>query len=270
MESGAQELRHGSDGAAKAGPGKSGRSVYSGSRPKMPKVPLIQGVLPMLLSATILSRGIVLSLVLVMVVWFASGALMPGQVSYGSIFSLFPLMAACIMGLLWLMAISALWISIVTDSSDGHQQLYNPPGIDFTEWMGSLGYMVVGVSVSSLPAAAIYAIPAFEEFPWAVAATAVTGWFLCFPVVLLSMLEIGSLSGVFSVRFVRALGKRPGAWLLFLLESSLVVIVAIIVAIILIQISGWMVLLAAPVLLGATFVYFRLLGRLAWWIAEVG
>ena len=138
MKSGAQELRQSSDGAAKARQGKSGRSVYSGSRPKMPKVPLIQGVL------------------------------------------------------------------------------------------------------------------------------------LCFPVVLLSMLEIGSLSGVFSIRFALALVKRPGAWLLFLLESSLVVAIAIVVAAILVQISLWMVLLAAPVLLGATFVYFRLLGRLAWWIAEVG
>ena len=94
------------------------------------------------------------------------------------------------------------------------------------------------------------------------------GGLLAFPPLLLSCLENGSPLELFSPKIFASLYRRPGHWLLFSLEAALLVAGTLFALAALSQRSPAAALLAIPLCVATSLLYFRLLGRFAWWLAE--
>jgi hypothetical protein len=87
-------------------------------------------------------------------------------------------------------------------------------------------------------------------------------------VFLLSQLENGSPMEFFSPKLARTWLKCPGPWLLFYAES-VVLVGGCGAAIVGLQILSPVLVVVSVMLASVTsFLYFRLLGRLGWWLAE--
>jgi len=231
-------------------------------RPKCPKVPLVQGVWPMLLRSPVPAWWMGLSVPLMLVAVLASQAFV--SIEAGNPFVMVcSVAAACILGSLWISAAGALWLSILTESSEGNDRLYNPPSPVFLDWLLQATYLVIASAVAGIPGWAIG-----QVVPQAGLALAIGGWLVGFPVLLLSALEAGSPLAIFSPRLAASVFRRFGYWLLFYLESTLLIGAGGLAAGTLVFVSPWFALAAVPLCVGVAIVYFRLLGRLAWWLAE--
>jgi len=165
------------------------------------------------------------------------------------------------------MAASAFWLAVLKESSEGNDRLYHPPGPIFVDWAGECFYVVFAAAMSIAPGMLLGKFA--PSLPgWAGPTAVAIGALGLFPVFLLSQLENGSPMEFFSPKLAGTLLKRPGQWLLFYAETVLVVggSAATIVGLLLLSPNTLpaLVLIAA----GASFLYFRLLGRLAWWLAE--
>lgn len=72
--------------------------------------------------------------------------------------------------------------------------------------------------------------------------------------------------GVFSPKIWGSVAIRPAHWMLFYIESA-IILGATAVACAALLLSGW-VLAIVPAVLAGLFVYCRVLGRFAWWLSE--
>lgn len=234
---------------------------YERDKHKLPRVPLVTGVFRMLLRAPVPVWWGTLSCACVLITMLGSATASTITAGLGAIMGLFLLAAVCTLGLLMYTALSAICSSILTDSSEGNDRLYNPPTTDFMEWFGSAGYLLLAFSVSAVPGWLLG--QAFDLG----AESLVLGAFVCFPIFLLSMLETGSPVLILSPRLLMTLFKRPLQWMLFYLLTGLL-LVAIGAAEGKLLEGSATALLVPPLALAVLFVYFRLLGRLAWWLAE--
>ena len=89
------------------------------------------------------------------------------------------------------------------------------------------------------------------------------GGVVFFPVLLLSELERGSPIELLSPKLWGSLVTRPGHWLLFYAQTALICLACAGVVAGLAVLSLPLALLAVPVLVVGSFLYFCLLGRLA-------
>jgi hypothetical protein len=187
---------------------------------------------------------------------------------------------ACILGMLWLTCAAPLWLSLIVESSEGHDGIQDPPSWSSFDWFGETLHIVVPAAGSAIPAwlvtkgaqVAWRAIdPATAAFTFAnngTIAMGVAAWLLIFPVALLSSLDQGSPLDVFSRHILGSLVRGMGPWLVFYVVSTLWVAAF--------GMAGYFAV-QRPLALGtvaaigvaATLVYMRLLGRLAWWLAEM-
>ncbi len=72
--------------------------------------------------------------------------------------------------------------------------------------------------------------------------------------------------GVFSAKIWGSVAIRPAHWMLFYIESAIILGVTA-GACATLLLSGW-ILAIVPAVLAGLFVYCRVLGRFAWWLAE--
>jgi len=87
---------------------------------------------------------------------------------------------------------------------------------------------------------------------------------LLFPFTLLSILETGSVFVPFSMPIFRCVYKRPGTWLWFYGESTVIIAAAAGISTWLWLLGSWpRIAIAAVLATAAILIYFRLLGRLA-------
>lgn len=238
------------------------QAAIEDAKPTMPRVPLVQGAASMLLTAVILKWWISLSCAVTATAWFGLQVLTAFSSGGGAIMALCFFVVGVILGGCTYVAASALWGAIVTESSDGHRWLVDPPGPNFTEWFGDAGYMFVAAAAATLPA---WAVVRFVPLgPLDPLATGAAVWAAAFPLTLLSALEEGSAMGVLHLGVWSTLFKRPWAWLLLFAEVAALGYGL-----------GWALgRIPQPVVLGpwvavaASFVYFRLIGLQGWWLAE--
>jgi hypothetical protein len=233
-----------------------------GERPKLPRVPLVTGMFRMLLRAPVPTWWLALSFfgaLVTALMTVAVGAISEG---FGAIMGVFLLAAVCIIGTVLFAAIAALCCSILTDSSEGQDKLYNTPTTNFMEWFGDAGYLALAIVVSLIPGGTLGALLA------PVPEAAAGGFLVFFPIILLSMLEAGSPVVLLSPRLLRSMVRRPAPWLLFYMEIGAIAGGCIFAAMSL-PIGSVPVWLAPPLVLAVVLLYFRLLGRLAWWLAEL-
>ena len=101
------------------------------------------------------------------------------------------------------------------------------------------------------------------------------GFFFLFPVVFLSLLENGALFDVVSLPTLRTFWVAPGGWGRFYLSTAILVLAAASIVVLAIPAGGsghlWGIAAIAVVSVMSSLVwliYFRLLGRLAWFCAD--
>ncbi|MBX3425256.1 MAG: hypothetical protein KF688_06210 [Pirellulales bacterium] len=217
----------------------------------------------MLRTEGILTRWVTLSALLVAISWLASQASMAMAGGMGAIMALCFFAAAIMLGTLWFLASSALWLAIIAESSDGHDRLHSPPGANFYDWLGDAGVVFASGVMSAIPAWLAWKfVPLDFEARYAVAAAV---WLACLPVALLSALEQGSPLAIVSPRLCGTLVLRAGAWLAFYVQAAAIWIGA---AALIQAAPSAALLLAPPLAVGASLAYFRLVGLLAWRLAE--
>ena len=101
------------------------------ARPKLPRLPILQGVLKMLLRGPVPTWFIGLSAVGLL----AAGTMMATAGQHPIVAIPFFIVAG-LCGLMGLAAASAICLAVLTESSEGNDRLYNPPGPMFFDWMG--------------------------------------------------------------------------------------------------------------------------------------
>lgn len=230
-------------------------------RPKMPKLPTVQGVLKMLPTSNLPAWWIGLSAGLTGLAWLGVNVVESFGGGFAAIFGVCCLAAACILGPLWFAAAGALWCSIIAESSEGHDRLYNPPTNNFTEWFGEAAYIGVPLAVSFAPGWAIGKLVELELLLMPL------GVWLVFPILHLASLEQSSPMAVVSGKVWGSLALRGGHWLLFYLQSMLLVAAAV-GAFWGVSETAFVLPAGSLIVVGFSLLYFRLLGRFAWWLAE--
>ncbi|HEX6963526.1 MAG TPA: hypothetical protein VF175_16785, partial [Lacipirellula sp.] len=205
-----------------------------------------------------------LSITLMIAGWFLSWV---ASAMGSMVFMAIPMFAiGCVFMGLWLLTALPLCLAIVTESSEGADELHNPPSwisMDFAEAF----FVVIAGAVSAIPA--WLTLKATGTLPLeAQEAIAAGTWMIFFPIVLLSNLEQSSAFAVFSPRLLSSLVRCAGPWLLFYLESAMLAAVAGAAILGISQGPWWLVYSGPWVTVTTLLVYMRLIGRLAWWLAE--
>ena len=90
---------------------------------------------------------------------------------------------------------------------------------------------------------------------------------VCLPIVLLSQLDLGSMFGIASPRVIASVLRLPGSWLLFYFEIALLVAICVGVTIAAERIP-FLALALIPLYVATLLLSARILGRLAWKLAE--
>ncbi|MEM8864405.1 MAG: hypothetical protein AAGF31_02530 [Planctomycetota bacterium] len=243
-------------------------------RPELPRLPLVSGVTRMLRTGGMIGRSLVIA------AWATTAVCLlrfgvdiftgagGGFVSSGA----GAIMGACLamlgflIGLLSFGYFATLAISIVTESSEGSDKLHDPPSTNPIDWMGETLTLGVAAMAAAAPGWIVGQLVSGE---FAVAAAAgLLSLCVCLPVVLLSQLDIGSPWAVVSPRLVRSLARLPGTCLLLTVESLLLLAVPAAAAFAIDHFGYGGIILAAAPLMFAALGYFRLIGRLAWVVAE--
>ncbi len=234
-------------------------------RPRMPRWPTLEGVWPMLGSETVLTWWVGLSAGCIVTTWLLVASFV-GATGAGvtQIFAMMCRIFGCLALLLVSGPLAAIWCAILSESSDGHRKLHGEPSIFFVNCFLELFHIGLPLAVSLTPVFAIMAL-----VPWQISLPAGScSLLMIFPVLLLSTFEEGTPMGVISPRIWGSVFKRPLHWLLFWGESTLLwALVAVTIALLARQAPGW-TYAGIPIALAGSFIYFRVLGRFAWWLAE--
>lgn len=232
-------------------------------RPKPPLLPTFQGVLPMLFRNPV-------------VTWFVwlggmgllGSGLMMVVVRINPIAAIPSFFGAGLSSLLGLGALSALCLSILSESSEGNDRLYQPPEFVPLDWMGNLLHLVLLGILAAIPTGLLSRALEQHITTKQQLVIFVVGWLFTFPLLLLSSLERGSALEPFSTKIFGSVTKRPAHWLVLVLESAALVGCAAYAIDQLLAKSLVLMLATIPLAIATMLLYFRVLGRFAWWLAE--
>jgi DNA-directed RNA polymerase subunit M/transcription elongation factor TFIIS len=245
-------------------------------RPILPRQPLLTGVWRMLVTEEIIARWIFLSIILGFAVQFLAEALLtPLQGQVEAIKLIFTVIGGFLL-MAWVAMAAPLIVAIVGESADGEDRLNQPPRLLAFDWFHEMFSAVMAGSVAGLCGLGVWQITRLISLEPVMSAVIVTMVVLIvLPVTLLSTLLEGTPLGVLSPRLVSSMGKCPGAWFQFYLQTF--VLAALVGG------AAWMLWWAlgirpgdeatmlwclGPLAIAALFIDMRLLGRLAWWISE--
>lgn len=133
---------------------------------------------------------------------------------FAALLSLVVAGAAC---LAWTALFSVNLLAIVQDTSAGNHVVQNWPEGDWTEQIGECFYVLNSCMVSFIPVTILLqTCPPTRPFAMYLY---LTGLWITLPVVMLAMLETGSVFMPISANIATSLLRRPGAWAWFYLRS---------------------------------------------------
>jgi len=169
----------------------------------------------------------------------------------------------CILAVFFSLWISSSALKIVTETANGADRIEEWASEDFVDWAFEALYLVNSVVLSLLVGWGVQALA--PRLPPDV--TVIGSLFLLFPVILLSMLETGSAMNPISPALLKSLFLQWWAWLgFYVLAAMLLVAVAGVVLGLWLGIGFWSAFPASLAIAPALMIYFRLLGRLGWYI----
>jgi hypothetical protein len=233
-------------------------------RPPMPRFPTFVGILPMLVSDPVPTWWVGTSAFGIVVAAIALEAATTMGGGIAAMYMLVCMVTAIVLGLLWFAAVAAIWCAITMESSEGFAKLHASPSPYIFESFMEMIYIFFATALSLIPA---FAVMKFVDWKYSLVVGSVS-LICCFPVLLLSSFQESTPMGVLSPKIWGSVFRRPAHWFVLYLQS---VIIAAVTGVTVVQIAisapGW-ILAAVPVALAGLFVYFRILGRFAWWLAE--
>jgi DNA-directed RNA polymerase subunit RPC12/RpoP len=236
-------------------------------RPVMPRWPLVTRVLPFLISRGVPVRWAVLSVGLMSVSgMMLLGEWMMSQGEFGVVGGFSFMILGFAVLVIWLAATSAIAVTIVTESSEGNDAIEQWPAPVFTEWWGELLYVAIAALVSPCPGWL-----AGQLLPGNLPAQLLLflgSMLVFFPIILLSQLDVGSPFGIGSARVLASLVRLPFTWLLFFAELAALAVVSLGLTFVIDLFAPALSVLTAPIFVAALILAARLLGRLAWKLAE--
>jgi DNA-directed RNA polymerase subunit RPC12/RpoP len=234
-------------------------------RPKLPRWPLLTGNVAFLASPGVPIRLLVMSAsILVPSLLVAIFNALSGGFSAVQSFLLFaPTIAIT---LVWFAAMVAASMAIVSDSSQGSDEVYAWPSSAFMDWLPELGTMLLAFFVGAFPGWAIARLsPELTQMGFPLMAFSTI---LFFPVVLLSQLALNSVFAILSPVVVMSWFRCPLSWIGFYLQGVALLAIVGGLGIATLAVTPWLALLLIPLVIASTFYYFRIMGRLAWVISE--
>ncbi|MEX2169535.1 MAG: hypothetical protein WD851_09495 [Pirellulales bacterium] len=231
-------------------------------RPKLPRWPLLSGNFPFLRSSGVPSRIFVMS----------GSLLVPGIIlaiisSVGSaILGVILLPLLIVLTLVWIAATAAASMAIVTEASEGNDQVYAWPSSAFMDWLPELGTLLVALMVSAFPGWLVAKLsPELTQIGLLLMVASVL---LFLPIALLSQLAESSVWAILSPTVVMSWFRCPLSWFGFYLQSALLLAAVGVTGYAALTITLSITLLLIPLAITGVFYYFRIMGRLAWVIEE--
>lgn len=207
--------------------------------------------------------------------WLGRAALLLGEGDAGGgyaligpwIMSLVLTATAIFFTAIWGVAASFLGLAILRDTGAGNEQIENWPDAVWLDYLGETLYVVNAAALSALAAYGMHRLLMLAgiDAVWAIAGVAL----LSYPFFILSLLEANSPWWPFSPPTLQSLFFAAGGWLQFHLVSLLVLLpLGALAAFLNALLGGWGALPIAALVTTAWMLYFRLLGRLAWYCAD--
>jgi DNA-directed RNA polymerase subunit RPC12/RpoP len=245
-------------------------------RPILPRRPLLTGVWRMLLTEEIIARWIFLSIVLGFAGQFLAEALLTPLQGMAEAIKLVFVIIGGFLTMAWLAMAGPLIVAIVGESSDGEDKLNQPPRLLAFDWFNELFSVLMAASLAGLCGMGVWQLTRLISLdPFISAAIVTVVVLIVLPVAMLSTLSEGTPFGVVSPRLLSSLGRCPGAWLQFYLQTFVLAALVAGAAFVLWHALGLrpgdeitMLWSLSPIFIAALFVDMRLLGRLAWWLSE--
>lgn len=168
--------------------------------------------------------------------------------------------------IVWLGAASNVFISIVSETSEGHDHISAWPPMNFIDSMSEILPVFVAIMFTAAPGWALGRLITSE--PWQLALLTGISALLGFPVTLLSQLSGGSTFELIDLRVLGGLARCPFSTLLFYIESAMLGSVCAGATVVAAQYHIALPLALAPLYVGAAIIYARLVGRLGLRIAD--
>jgi hypothetical protein len=236
------------------------------TRPELARWPLQTRILSFPLTRGMPVRLVLFAAWTALVMWLLVKGIEFMSMQYGAFITMFFMATSVILGIMCVSALAACWLAIVTESSEGNDAVEAWPDLVFLDWMFEGLYVIMAALVSCIPGW-LLALPWPDE-PLIRAAAIAGGAVVFFPIVLLSMLDVGSPLAPLSPKILVSLVRAPLWWLVFWIESGLLIGGLVAVAVAIYQWAPAAVVLMAPIIVLVSFWYFRLLGRLGWVLSE--
>ncbi len=239
-------------------------------RPMLPPIPQPVHVFQIMTELDVIVRGIGMSMALSLEMILVIKAIEFRSAGLLMVASMVFTMAAVVFGGLLAVAASTVFLAIVRDTSNGSQRVESWPQPAFAEWFIESLYIWTSCFLGLLPGLGVAVVLDVIGLPsWLSWCAAPVSLAAIFPITLLSMLEAGSFITPYSEIIWRSLREATRAWRLFYAGSAALMLVGLLA--LLAQIFGgyWLILPANLVLIALLLIYFRMLGLLAWYWANV-
>jgi DNA-directed RNA polymerase subunit M/transcription elongation factor TFIIS len=236
-------------------------------RPVLPRWPLVSGILPFLFSSGVPIAWIALSIGFFMsghVLLFGLGMAMMG--GFAAIGGMCIFAMGCVMTMLCASALFSIMLQTIMESSMGNRHIQDWPS--FLDWFGNLIYVGVAYATSAIPGYAIAQIPPLNSEPGMAALLCAVSVVLCLPIVMLSQLEINSPWGLLSGRILTSMARCPFSWAFFYLECLILAAICGAATYFFADLNPAAALWLTPLYVAVLILFARLLGRLAWRLAD--
>ena len=238
-------------------------------RPTLPPRPFLDGTFSFPFSANARGYAVILALwsggvsyLAAMAVGLGGAESVPGWLSCALLGAMTLMLA-----LAWFVFASAAALAVTRDTAAGCDAIGGWPGFDVFQYLGEPLYLFNSLCVGVLPGVLVGSVLAIVGVPPGIVAS--LSAFFFFPIVLLSLLETGSPWGVASGPVWHTLWHVGRGWLEFYLASAMLFTAAGVVAIAATRVGGIATIVLVAILETAVWlIYFRLLGRLAWYCAD--
>lgn len=174
---------------------------------------------------------------------------------------------AGVFGLLLFAAASAYLLAILQESAEGADRIENWPEAALLDWIFQCLNIVIAMSLALMAGTVVDRL--LDHTGRHLVPGAVLGLLGVFPIALLSVLESGSPFLPISMPVLHSLRYAWRGWAVFYVETVILVPGAIAASVFALVRGGlWAIVPAATLLVATCLIYFRLLGRLAWYCAE--
>lgn len=238
--------------------------------PELPPRPFFDRLFDFLRDPQAVFRGVLVAIGLAIGVSCArSGVAMMNGGALEQVVSLGLFMFAFVAGAFTLGLGGACAVVIVQETAHGKDVLQGWPGVNFTEWLSDSLYTASAVFLAGLPGVLVATLLSCGGVPVTFGLVILAACLYGFvPLLLLSMLEAATPLTAYSKPIWESLLKQTALWKQFYRRSAIGAGAVLIVGLGLRMNSVLVTGLFSAALVALVFVYFRLVGRLAWCLQE--